>query len=116
MISEKDIIVWITTGGRKLLSSSVFKSVWRRIHRRCQPRVSEEAYAWFKYVCLERFSYLDRIESGILVFQIPFDCNIYEVPVEPQLELIDLQENGEHIDIILNLLNLFNQLTINNEF
>ena len=41
---------------------------------------------------LKRFSDLDRIESDILLFQNPFDCNLDDVPVELQLELIDLQE------------------------
>ena len=42
---------------------------------------------------LERFSDLDRIESDILLFQNPFGCNLDDVPVELQLELIDLQAN-----------------------
>ncbi|XP_042204155.1 general transcription factor II-I repeat domain-containing protein 2-like [Homarus americanus] len=42
---------------------------------------------------LKRFSDLDRIESDILQFQNPFDCNLDDVPVELQLELIDLQAN-----------------------
>ncbi|XP_076057518.1 general transcription factor II-I repeat domain-containing protein 2-like [Oratosquilla oratoria] len=42
---------------------------------------------------LKRFSDLDRIESDILLFQNPFDCNLDDVPVELQMELIDLQAN-----------------------
>ena len=42
---------------------------------------------------LERFSDLDRTESDILLFQNPFNCNLDDVPVELQLELIDLQAN-----------------------
>jgi hypothetical protein len=42
---------------------------------------------------LERFSDLDRTESDILLFQNLFDCNLDDVPVELQLELIDLQAN-----------------------
>ena len=41
----------------------------------------------------ERFSYLSRTESDILLVQNLFDCNIDEVPVKPHLELIDLKEN-----------------------
>ena len=33
--------------------------------------------------------------SNISLFQNPFDCNIDDVPVELQLELIDLQETEE---------------------
>ena len=42
---------------------------------------------------LKRFSDLDRIESDNLLFQNPFDCNLDDVPVELQLELIDVQAN-----------------------
>ena len=42
---------------------------------------------------LKRFSDLDRIESDILLFQNPFDCNLDDVPVELKLELIDVQAN-----------------------
>ena len=42
---------------------------------------------------LEKFSDPDRIESDILLFQNPFNCNPNDAPVELQLELIDLQEN-----------------------
>ncbi|XP_076046674.1 general transcription factor II-I repeat domain-containing protein 2B-like [Oratosquilla oratoria] len=40
---------------------------------------------------LKRFSDLDRIESDILLFQNPFDCNLDDVPVGLQMKLIDLQ-------------------------
>ena len=39
---------------------------------------------------LERFSNFDRVESNILLFQDPFNCNPDDAPVELQLELIDL--------------------------
>ena len=54
---------------------------------------------------LKRFSDLDRIESDILLFHNPFDCNLDDLPVELQLELIDLQANDllkeKHRDIKL---------------
>uniref|UniRef100_A0A0K2V473 GTF2I repeat domain containing 2B [Jaculus jaculus] n=1 Tax=Lepeophtheirus salmonis TaxID=72036 RepID=A0A0K2V473_LEPSM len=42
---------------------------------------------------LKRFLDLDRIGRDIFLFQNPFDCNLNDVPVELQLELIDLQAN-----------------------
>ncbi|XP_052826864.1 general transcription factor II-I repeat domain-containing protein 2B-like [Octopus bimaculoides] len=42
---------------------------------------------------LERFSDLGRIESDILLFQNPSDCNLDDMSVELQLVLIDLQAN-----------------------
>ncbi|XP_040578978.1 general transcription factor II-I repeat domain-containing protein 2B-like [Lepeophtheirus salmonis] len=42
---------------------------------------------------LKRFLDLDRIWRDILLFQNPFDYNLYDVPVELKLEVIDLQAN-----------------------
>ena len=47
----------------------------------------------FIHAFREIFSDPDGIESDILLFQKPFDCNIDNVPIELQLKLIDLQEN-----------------------
>ena len=48
---------------------------------------------WKKHF-FERFSDLARIESDIHLFENPFDCSLNDVPVELQLELIDLQTNN----------------------
>ncbi len=46
-----------------------------------------------KIQVLERFSDIDRIESDILLFQNPFGCEPAGMPLDLQLELIDLQAN-----------------------
>ena len=42
---------------------------------------------------MKRFSYFDRIESYIFLFQNPFDYRVDGVSVGLQMELIDLQAN-----------------------